>query len=54
MLFKKIKRYWMHIWKASRKKFEEKYYICKEKEYKLWMYLPWLLFHCVYVSIGIK
>ncbi len=31
MLFKKIKRYWMNIWRVSRKKFVEKYYICKGK-----------------------
>lgn len=31
MLFKKIKRYWMHIWKVSRKNFAGKYYTCKEK-----------------------
>lgn len=32
MLFKKIKRYWMHIWKVSRKNFAGKYYTCKEKK----------------------
>lgn len=31
MLFKKIKRYWMHIWRVSRKNFAEKYYVCKGK-----------------------
>lgn len=31
MLFKKIKRYWMRIWKVGRKNFTGKYYICKER-----------------------
>ncbi len=30
MLFKKTKRYWMHIWKRSKKFFAYKYYTCNK------------------------